>query len=45
MYAGIILMCIDCVPPSPRITHADPSRQTPPRGGSITFTAMKETKR
>jgi hypothetical protein len=30
-------MCVDCVLASPRITQADPSRRTPPLGGSITL--------
>jgi hypothetical protein len=30
-------MCVDCVLASPRIAQADPGRQTPPRGGSITI--------
>jgi hypothetical protein len=32
MYIGIVLMCVDCVLASPRITQADPSWQTPPEG-------------
>jgi hypothetical protein len=33
---GIVLVCVDCVLASPRITQANPGRQTPPRGGSVT---------
>jgi hypothetical protein len=29
-------MCVDCVLALPRIAQADPSRRTPPRGGSVT---------
>jgi hypothetical protein len=33
---GIVLMCVDCVLASPRITQADPGQWTPLRGGSVT---------
>jgi hypothetical protein len=36
MYVGIVLMCVDCVLAALRITQADPGRQTPPRGHSVT---------
>jgi hypothetical protein len=29
-------VCVDCVLASPRIAQDDPSRRTPPRGGSVT---------
>jgi hypothetical protein len=32
---GIVLVCVDCVLASPRITQANPGRQTLPRGGSV----------
>jgi hypothetical protein len=35
MYVGIVLMCVDYVLASLRITQADPGQQTPPRGGSV----------
>jgi hypothetical protein len=33
-------MCVDCVLASPRITQVDPSRQTPPQGGSVTIVKL-----
>jgi hypothetical protein len=36
MYAGIVLMCVDCVLASPIIAQADPGRQTTSRGRSVT---------
>jgi hypothetical protein len=36
MYAGTVLMCVDCVLTLPRIGQANPGRRIPPRGRYVT---------
>jgi hypothetical protein len=43
MSTSIVLMCVDCVLASLKVTQADPGRRTPPRGGSITTWPRMQT--